>query len=223
MCIIPCSIKLFSFLLQKIRHWLCCILELSSAAYDTTGAYNRLFILLPYNNLNNADGSLVPARAHLLTRAAFLPAAHEHSRQKVLARHLQVTVILLRAEFYIPCGLYVVRLTVFLVSFEVRLFLNIAFEIMYSLPECMENVGFPSFAELSSEVAQPSLMLPSASIPLACGSFELPSCARCFLGFSCQSHMKDLQWVQWSISNHQNTTFLNFPSLYYEFNMKASK
>ena len=156
-------------------------------------AYNRLFILLPYNNLNNVNGSLIPTRTHLLTRPPFLPATHEHSLQKVLARHLQVTLILLRAEFYIPCGLQVVSLTIFLVSFEMRLFLNIAFEILYSLPECMENVSFPSFAELASEVAQPSLMLPSASIPLACGSFELPSCPRCFLGYSCQSHKKDLQ------------------------------
>jgi hypothetical protein len=104
-----------------------------------------------------------------------------------LAHHLQVTPKKRRVQFILPCGLQVVKVTIFLVSFDNRLFLNIALEVLSTLPSTQEDIVFPAYSPLP-EKEENTLMLTHGAIPLGCGTFELPSCARCFLGYSCNSH-----------------------------------
>jgi hypothetical protein len=108
-----------------------------------------------------------------------------------LAHHLQVKLIKPRAQLIFPCGLQILKVSLFLVCFGNRLFINIALEVLPTLPMMQEDIDFPQYAPLTECEEREPLMLLHGAIPLACGSFELPSCARCFLGYACKTHICD--------------------------------
>ena len=109
-------------------------------------------------------------------------------QHKVSAYHLQVHHCLSRAEYLIPLGLCSLKISIFLISFNSKLFLTITFEVLQMLPPPQEDLEFPIDPPLSNNSSQESIPLPSGPIPLGYGVFELPECPRCFLGYSCNMH-----------------------------------
>jgi hypothetical protein len=59
----------------------------------------------------------------------------------MLAHNLQVTLKKRRADFLFRCGLQVLKVSLFLVSFDGRLFLNIAIQVLPTLPPMQEDIA----------------------------------------------------------------------------------
>ena len=95
---------------------------------------------------------------------------------------------LFRTEFNLPCGLYVIKMSLFLVIYDQRLFLTVALEWLNCLPPSEQAIESSSFAQLQlgEELEKPMIM--GGAIPLGYGVFQLPDCPRCLLGYSCKSH-----------------------------------
>lgn len=89
----------------------------------------------------------------------------------------------------IPYGPRLVKLSVFLIWYNGRFYLNIVFELIEMLESAQSDLLFGDQYQLEDD--DNPLPLGYGQIPIAYNVFELPSCARCLFGYSCNSHKLD--------------------------------
>jgi hypothetical protein len=104
-------------------------------------------------------------------------------------------LIPLSASYIVPVGLQALRVSLFLVLFDRRLYLTIVFEFISMLPPPQMDLEFPNLLQIWDHANQESIPLPCGAIPMPCGAiplaygiFEMPHCPDCLLEAACPIH-----------------------------------